>query len=69
MPFESKAQMGAAFSGALGPEMKAKAEEWAHETPDIKSLPEHVHGARAKIKHALLARPMKVHVGRGLGSF
>lgn len=42
MPFKSKAQAKAAFSGALGPEMKAKAEEWAKETPDMKALPEHV---------------------------
>lgn len=41
MPFQSKAQMKAAFSGALGPEMKAKAHEWAEETPDMKHLPEH----------------------------
>lgn len=39
--------MRGAFSGALGPEMKAKALEWAHATPDIKSLPEHV----SKTKH------------------
>ena len=41
MPFKSKAQMKAAFSGALGPKMKKAAREWAHKTPDIKSLPEH----------------------------
>ena len=41
MPFQSKAQMGAAFGGYLGPEMKAKADTWAHETPDIKSVPQH----------------------------
>ena len=34
--------MKGAFSGALGPEMKAKARTWAHETPNIKALPEHV---------------------------
>jgi hypothetical protein len=39
MPFVSQAQMKAAFSGGLGPEMKAKAKGWAAETPDIKSLP------------------------------
>jgi hypothetical protein len=42
MPFVSKAQQRAAFSGALGPEMKSKAETWARETPDIKALPERV---------------------------
>jgi len=40
-PFRSKAQMRGAFSGALGPEMKAKARQWAEETPNIKKLPEH----------------------------
>lgn len=39
MPFKSKAQMRAAFSGALGGEMKAKAKMWAKETKNIKSLP------------------------------
>lgn len=41
MPFRSKAQMRAAFSGALGAEMKARASTWAHETPNAKGLPEH----------------------------
>lgn len=31
--------MKAAFSGALGPEMKKKAPQWAAETPNIKKLP------------------------------
>lgn len=42
MPFVSNSQMKAAFGGYLGKEMKGKAEQWAHETPDIKSLPKHV---------------------------
>ncbi len=42
MPFKSKAQMRAAFSGALGKEMKSKAKTWASETPNIKSLPKKV---------------------------
>lgn len=42
MPFKSKAQMGAAFSGTLGSEMQSKAKAWAHETPNIKSLPKMV---------------------------
>lgn len=33
--------MRAAFAGALGPEMKAKAKGWADETPNPKSLPDH----------------------------
>lgn len=41
MPFTSKAQMRAAFGGYLGPEMKAKAAQWAKETPNIKKLPQH----------------------------
>lgn len=41
MPFQSKAQMRAAFGGHLGPEMQAKAQSWAHETPNITRLPEH----------------------------
>ena len=40
MPFKSLSQMRAAFSGALGGEMKSKAHEWANETPNIKGLPE-----------------------------
>jgi hypothetical protein len=46
MPFDSKAQMRAAFGGYLGKEMKAKAEEFAHATPSIKDLPEHKHGKK-----------------------
>lgn len=41
MPFKSKSQMKAAFAGALGPEMKSKAKEWADKTPNLKRLPEH----------------------------
>lgn len=40
MPFHSKAQMRAAFSGALGEEMKKKAPGWAKETTDLHKLPE-----------------------------
>lgn len=42
MPFKSKAQMGAAFGGHLGSEMKKKAHKWAKETSNIKKLPKHV---------------------------
>ncbi len=38
-PFRSLAQRGAAFGGHLGPMMKAKASQWAKETPNLKSLP------------------------------
>ena len=61
MPFKSKAQMGAAFGGHLGPEMKAKAREWAHETPDIKHLPRHVD--RAKVRKSILKK-MSYNDGR-----
>lgn len=50
MPFQSKAQQRAAFGGYLGPEMKAKADTWAHETPNLKDLPEHVKKAKPKRK-------------------
>ena len=53
MPFKSQAQMRAAFGGYLGPEMKAKAATWAHETPNLKALPKHVKHAR---RHALMAK-------------
>ncbi len=42
MPFKSKAQQRAAFAGALPGFSKARAHEWAHETKDLKGLPEHV---------------------------
>lgn len=41
MPFKSKAQERAAFSGALGPKLKASAKEWASKT-NQKALPEKV---------------------------
>lgn len=56
MPFQSKAQMRAAFGGYLGPEMKSKADEFAHATPDLSALPQHVGATRdaAKLKRAAL---------------
>jgi hypothetical protein len=64
MPFRSRSQERGAFSGALGPEMKAKAQEWADETPNQKALPERVKkptGVRASkgykgVMHALKRR-------------
>jgi hypothetical protein len=50
MPFKSKAQMRAAFSGALGKEMELKAKQWAFETPNPKSLPEHAKKDKKKKK-------------------
>lgn len=42
MPFKSKSQEKAAFGGYLGKVMKNHAKKWAMETPNQKSLPEHV---------------------------
>lgn len=50
MPFQSKAQARAAFSKALGSETKKKARTWAHETPNVKALPEHTKRAVAALK-------------------
>lgn len=50
MPFVSQAQERAAFGGYLGPTMKAKAQEWAKETPNIKALPYHKASAKPKPK-------------------
>lgn len=47
--------MRAAFGGYLGKEMQGKAEQWAKETPRIKSLPLHV---KHKLKH--IKRKLKV---------
>lgn len=59
MPFKSKAQMRAAFGGYLGEEMKSKAEEWAHETPNRKSLPEHARAHNEAMSAALSNRKKK----------
>jgi hypothetical protein len=50
-PFRSKAQERAAFGGYLGSKMKKRANLWAKETPDIKSLPEHVAKKKRKNLH------------------
>ncbi len=47
MPFVSKAQERAAFSGRLGAKMKAKAPEWAAKT-NQKTLPNRVKSSRKK---------------------
>ena len=54
MPFRSKAQMRAAFGGYLGPEMQAKAKEFADATPNPKALPMHVKQPMHVKKHALM---------------
>jgi hypothetical protein len=67
MPFKSKAQMKAAFGGYLGPEMKSKAEGWAKETPNIKSLPEHA-GVKTGVKSAGLKFKKTSSNGRRKGT-
>jgi hypothetical protein len=42
MPFRSKAQLRAAFGGRIPGFTRAKAEQWARETPSIADLPEYV---------------------------
>jgi hypothetical protein len=60
MPFRSKAQMAAAFSGGLGAAMKKKAPAWANETPNPKALPKHVKkGKKRKRIGAGMAAMMK----------
>lgn len=54
MPFKSQSQMRAAFGGYLGPTMKARADTWAHETPDLKSLPKHV--THSHVREAVMKR-------------
>lgn len=49
MPFKSKAQERAAFSGGLGSEMKSKAKQWANET-DQSSLPDKAKSRKPKRK-------------------
>lgn len=56
--------MKASFGGYLGSEMKKKADTWAHETPNIKGLPEHKKASKkSKESHALkglkAAKPAK----------
>jgi hypothetical protein len=57
MPFDSKAQMRAAFGGYLGKEMKDKAQEFAAATPNIKSLPQHVGDSKKKVKVRVKKKP------------
>ena len=47
MPYVSQAQRKWAFSGGFS---KDDAEKWAHETPDMKNLPQRV-GKRKKPKY------------------
>lgn len=63
MPFQSLAQMRAAFAGKLGPSMQARAHEWADATPNIKDLPEHK--TQAKTKKSIVKKLVKKHTGKG----
>ena len=59
MPFKSQAQQRAAFGGYLGPEMKKKAPEWAHETPNISKLPKHVRREDSPMELETPVEPME----------
>jgi len=63
MPFLSKSQMRGAFSGVLGPQMKAHAQEWADATTNIKSLPEHA--VPKNTKKSIIKKLIKKHTGKG----
>jgi len=63
MPFRSLAQMRGAFSGKLGPEMKAHAKEWMDATKNAKDLPEHVISKKKKLE--VLKKALKKHTGKG----
>jgi len=52
VPFKSKAQQKFMFSKEGRGELpKGTAEEWAHETKDIKKLPEHVKKHKSHHRH------------------
>jgi hypothetical protein len=53
VPFRSKAQMRAAFSGHIPGFSRERAAEWASETPDVGKLPERV-----------MPRRLRANVGR-----
>lgn len=55
--------MRGAFSGKLGPEMKAHAQEWANDTKNMKDLPEHI--IPKKKKMAIIKKAIKKHSGKG----
>jgi hypothetical protein len=56
MPFKSKAQQRLFFAKAQQPGSgitEDKAKEWAHETPNIKKLPEHVKKGKIEKRSSL----------------
>jgi hypothetical protein len=56
MPFKSKSQERAAFSGALGPVMKAHAKEWASKTKQS-DLPNYVDGRKKNARRLGIKKP------------
>ena len=48
MPFTSTRQQGAFFGGHIPGISKAKARQWAHETPNLKDLPDRASGEKGK---------------------
>ncbi len=57
MPFKSRKQVRAAFGGFLGPEMQAKAHEFAAATPGgVTALPERVKGSGSTRFHLSQAK-------------
>ena len=63
MPFRSLAQMRGAFSGKLGPEMKAHSKEWLAATKNAKDLPEHIIPKKAKME--VIKKAVSKHTGKG----
>jgi hypothetical protein len=58
--------MRGAFSGKLGPEMKAHAQEWADSTPNIKDLPEHKNKVTFDDKKKnIIKKAVRKHTGKG----
>ena len=55
--------MRGAFSGKLGPEMKAHAKEWLASTKNIDDLPEHIIPKKKKME--VLKKVLKKHTGKG----
>lgn len=49
MPFTSKRQQRAAFGGHIPGFSKERALEWAHETPDLKDLPDRAPAEKGKL--------------------
>ena len=69
MPYKSKSQVRAFFAKEERGELpKGTAKEWAHKTPDIKKLPEHVKKSSAQIADEVLAK-LGANLAKGIGVF